>query len=199
MANKELENYIKKQLNSGYSLEQIKDVLIKRGWQETHVSEAISSLQQETAGMKLPKKGSNKKLIAAVIIIVVVCLVGVPLFLVFYLGMFNQAGSDFSIATGFGIFGRPLLGDWEYSGNEFSVAFPSALSYDITITEATADDCNPITNKEIPAGTIIDLEFSSCELLSAGTVYTVEVEIKYIRSDQPFEVAELGTVSGNAL
>lgn len=194
MANKELENYIKKQLNSGYSPEQIKDVLIKRGWQETQVSEAISSLQQETAGMKPPKKGSNKKLIAAVIIIVVVCLVGVPFFLVFSLGMFNPA--NFPISTGFNEFGRPV---WGYSGSDLTVRFPNPLSYDITITEATADDCDPITDMEIPSGTDIDLEFSGCELLSAGIVYTVEVEIRYTKTDQPFEVTELGTVSGNAL
>lgn len=47
MRDQKLMDYIKRQLNSGYSIEQIKSALIKRGWREIEVSEAINFVQQK--------------------------------------------------------------------------------------------------------------------------------------------------------
>ena len=208
--NQELADYVKEQLNSGYSLEQIKDILIRKGWREAEVNEVINFVQggevretpppppKETP----PKNGLNKKVVAVLVIFLLICLVVIPLLVIFFfnLGMFNPQTFTLPIATGFSVFGKPATGDWEYSETEFSIKLPSQ-TYDVEIAEATVDikgvgSCNPITDLEISTGRNIELDFTGCETSTSGSSYTAEITIKYTKSDTPFERTQVGTVTG---
>ena len=215
--NQELANYIKEQLNSGHSLEQIKNILIQKGWREAEVNEAINSVQRvqkehpkeipSEGAPGTPSKGRSKKkiilLIIAVLVIVYLLLVFGTLILavlLYQIGMFNPGALSSPQAIGFNVFGKPSHGDWEYSGTEFSIKLPSQ-TYDIEITQATAEvkgvgSCDPITDVEIPAGRNIELDFTGCEASTSGSSYSVDITIKYTKSDMPLETVETGTVTG---
>lgn len=217
--NQELADYIRQQLNSGYSLEQIKNILIQKGWREAEVNEAINSVQRvqkehpkeipSGVAPGIPSKGRSKKkiiiLIIAVLVIVYLLLVFGTLIIsvIFYqIGMFDPGALSPSQAIGFSVFGKPSPGDWEYSGTEFSIKLPSQ-TYDIEIAEATVDikrvgSCNPITDLEISAGRSIELDFTGCETSASGTSYSADIEIKYTTSDMPLEHTQVGTVTGVA-
>jgi hypothetical protein len=92
MTSQELLDYVRGQLNLSYSPEQIKPILVRRGWKEDEINEAFNSVRQaQPAGTppappgekppqetlpKEPRKGRSKKkiIILIIAILIIACL-----------------------------------------------------------------------------------------------------------------------------
>ncbi len=247
MTNQELVDYIRNQLIAGYSPEEIRNILVQRGWYESEIKEAFNSVRRVQMGAEAaptppgkeppeekppretlpeerppwepppekppkeePHKGRSKKKIAVLVIAVLLILYvmlaygNLILAFVFYeTGIFDPSLLPVGgIAAGFNVFGKPAVGDWAYSGTDFSIKLPGP-PYDIEITRATAQvkgmtSCNPITNMEVQAGEKIELNFNGCGSSTSERSYSVDVSITYTRSGMPLEAVEAGTVTGVA-
>lgn len=217
-ANQQLIDYVRQQLGAGYSADQLRQVLVRQGWAEADVDEAIRHVQQPpqavktgpsekpVEGKKAPgeqpgtgKKKSSRKLIIAILVIVLVAAVGGILLLIafgFPLGIFDFTGGDDRMATGFTNLGKPI--DWDYSGTDFNLVITNGMGKTLTLTAATADGCDPLEfDEDFPPGAMKNLRFSSCEDVAPGSSYHVNVEVRYVES--VYELAETGSVTGTAL
>ncbi|MDD5086367.1 MAG: DUF4190 domain-containing protein [Candidatus Nanoarchaeia archaeon] len=70
MANKQIVDYTKQNLSSGFSVEKIKKALLDVGWSENEVNEAISEAKVSSSGKELPplpEKSSQKTSILAIL------------------------------------------------------------------------------------------------------------------------------------
>ncbi|UCC91279.1 MAG: hypothetical protein JSV39_03105 [Candidatus Aenigmatarchaeota archaeon] len=237
-------DYIRNQLIAGYSPEEIRNILVQRGWYEAEINEAFNSVRQVQMGAEAapkpprekppeetppgerppwepppeetpkeppkeePHKGRSKKkiavlVIAALLIVYVLLVYGnlILAFIFYEIGIFDPSLLPLGgIATGFNVFGKPAVGDWGYSGTDFSIKLPGP-PYDIEITRATAQvrgttSCNPITNMEVQTGENIELSFNGCGSSTSGSSYYADVSITYTRPGMPLETVEAGAVTG---
>lgn len=111
MTSQELLDYIREQLNLGYSPEQTKNTLIQRGWRENEINEAFNSVRQVQPAEALPappagkppqetppkeephKGGFSKKIILLIIVVGLLVVIGPVIFIAF--GLYQGGVFDF--------------------------------------------------------------------------------------------------------
>lgn len=214
----EAREYIRKRLEAGHPIEEIKSTLRNAGWDENVISEAVNSVQQAPReSQHIPKPSpqenqttpkteqhkSNKMIIAiiviAVIIVVVMFVLPIIFGIFFAIGMFNPDAVEGEIVTGFNSIGKPEKGGWTYSGSDLTISFTNNAGNSINIENATAGDCNPINDfGEVLKNEGFVLSFNGCTPLTTGTHYSIKI---YIRgsTDTGFAFADGGFLASTAV
>ena len=202
--------YIRNQLGSGQSPENIKQALIQKGWRLDVVNQAMNDVGEvdpvkkavdvkETNEKSQEKKPSRMKFLLILVVAVVIVLVVfmfIPGVGLFSLGVFNPDTFPHNTATGFSNIGLPE--HWEHSGSSLTMVFMNSAPYSMTITKVTATNCNTLyPDREFNTDDTLELRFTGCEYVPSGSSYFVKIDISYI-DDMGFDVQEIGMITGIA-
>src|SRR4030042_622198 len=207
-----LVQYIRKQVNAGFSKEQVYQAVLAAGWAKEQINEAI----YEIMGKRPEAKPSPEKIQSPaespskshtvrnvlVTVFVLVILIGILFFLfmgpaLFALGVFSPSTYTGHQATGFGELGMPR--DWQYSGTTLTIFLGNQASQNIEISGVSSSSCNPYTTgTTIPAGGTAQVTLYGCSQKSAGTSYSQPVTVQYSIADGLTKPAS-GTLTGIAV
>ncbi|MCK5022870.1 MAG: hypothetical protein KAS04_01720 [Candidatus Aenigmarchaeota archaeon] len=160
----QLLDYVKNQLNSGYTAEQVRDTLLEQGWNENDIQQAFSSMKGSAAksppvpkpNVKAkPENGLSKKWIVLIVIVAFLIFFS-PVFIgmFFSLGMFNPAEFSGRTTTGFTSLGVPT--DWDINSGTgtFEMRLTNnKIENDVTVKSITA---------KLKGGSAITYETEGC-------------------------------------
>jgi len=204
MVEQKLIEYIKTNLDQGFSSGQIRDHLIKSGWQSMDVDDAFHFVHTTTH----PHKSGGGKL--KIILIIVVILILAPILFIyssailFAIGIYAPPTGDQGRCSGFANIGCPT--SWELvSTGDFNVILKNAAGQtitvekiEVTISDVTATE-NSIYTIEAGGERAYHPVGNGGEFSGQSGYYNAMIEVTYKMGTGTIEQRDTGTLSGSAV